>query len=323
MVALLALSLTACGSSSADGEDDSADTESSTRSFAADNGDIEIPVDPERVVATGYAVPALIESDADLVGVSAWSRGTAMMSPDDLATYEELPRVAGETAAETNYEAIAELKPDLIVIGVPQPALVDLDMERLESLAPVVVLGPAAPDSWRELSKKQADAAGALEGFEETEQAYTAKTEELAEKYAADLEGVDFGHVGAYGDVTAGTFHREFAGSWGTNIAGDIGVTYYGEVAEKGGGAMDVTEYPSIEELPESLGDADAITYTLEADGSTSAEVQYVLDSDLWQNLPAVQAGHVYPIQYTEAATYTSALMTLDSLDEAFEGKLP
>ena len=39
-----------------------------TRVVSADNGEITVPVAPQRVVATGYAVPALIEADAPLVG---------------------------------------------------------------------------------------------------------------------------------------------------------------------------------------------------------------------------------------------------------------
>ena len=73
-----------------------------------------IPVHPQRVVATGYAVPALIEAGAPLVGISTWTRGVPMMSPEELATYERLDKVAGESAADTSYEAIALADPDLI-----------------------------------------------------------------------------------------------------------------------------------------------------------------------------------------------------------------
>ena len=310
----LSLVLTGCG---ADAEDDNAPEAATTRTFTADNGDIEIPTDPERIVATGYAVPVLIEADADLVGISEWSRGVAMMSEEDAATYEELPKVAGEIAAETNYEAIAEADPDLIIIGVPRPARVDLDVTKLEGIAPVVVIGPTHPDSWKTISAKQADAAGASEGFEAARDAYLARAEDVRAAHADTIEGLKFGHLGAYGDVQAGTFHREFAGSWGTNIGDDVGIDYYGEVVKKGGGSEDVSEYPSIEQLPESFADADVITYSLDIDGKVPQAIQYVLDHELWQNLPAVKAGKVLPLRYTEAATYTSALMTLDAIDEA------
>ncbi|MEV0727331.1 ABC transporter substrate-binding protein [Polymorphospora sp. NPDC050346] len=313
---VLALGLLAgCGATDSGTDDTGGDV--ATRVFQADNGDITIPADPKRVVATGYAVPVLIEADAALVGISTWKRGLAMMTEEDLATYEGLDKIAGETAAETNYEAIANAKPDLIVIGVPAPVLADIDLDRLESIAPVVAIGPTVPSAWRDLSRRQSDAAGRLDNFEAAKTAYETKAAELKTKYADALTGLEFGHLGAYGAVAAGTFHREFAGSWGTNIAQDVGVTYYGEVKKKGGGGLDVTEYPSIEEVPASFGAADAITYTLQADGTVSEAVQRVLDTDLWKNLPAVKAGLVFPVRYTEAATFASALKTLDSLDQA------
>lgn len=315
LVGAAALSLALLSGCGSDG-DSEAET-AKTRTFTADNGEVTIPADPERVIATGYAVPALIEADAALVGISEWSRGIPLMTADDVKSYEGLKKVAGETAASTNYEAIANLKPDLIVLGVPQPALVDIDMARLESIAPVVTLGPALPSAWRELSQKQSDAANRLENFAAAKVAYEKKVAELKAKYGAALAGLDFGHVGAYGDVSAGTFQREFPGSWGTNIASDIGVNYYGEVKEKGPGSAAVGEYPSIEELPDSLGDADVITYSLETDGTVGESVKYVMDSPLWKNLPAVKAGRVYAFKFTEAATFTEAIETLNEIDQS------
>ncbi|MFD4987688.1 ABC transporter substrate-binding protein [Streptomyces sp. NPDC058374] len=311
----LALGAAACGT---DTEDKGGDRPK-TRVFKADNGEVEIPVDPKRVVATGYAVPALIEADAALVGISTWKRGLDLMTEKDLARYKKVPKVAGETAAETNYEAIANARPDLIVIGVPTPVLADIDMERLESVAPVVAIGPTQPDAWRTLSRRQSDAAGRLDHFEEARAAYEKRAGELRKKYAKALDGLEFGHVGAYSEAGKGSFQREFGRSWGTNIAEDVGISYYGEVKEKTGGSGDVSENPSIEELPESLGDADVITYTVQPDGEPAAAVQYVLDSPLWKELPATRAKLTLPLRYTEAATYPSALRTLDALDKALK----
>uniref|UniRef100_A0AAU2VZQ2 ABC transporter substrate-binding protein n=1 Tax=Streptomyces sp. NBC_00008 TaxID=2903610 RepID=A0AAU2VZQ2_9ACTN len=309
----LALVLTACGSSSDGGSDTSKG--SGTRVFAADNGKITIPAHPKRVVATGYAVPAMIEADAPLVGISSWQRGEPMMTKEDLATYKKLPKVAGEQAAETNYEAVAEAEPDLIVIGVPAPVLGDIDVKRLESIAPVVAIGPTVPSAWRELSRKQSDAAGALKQFDVAKNAYEKKAAALADKYKSVLPQLKLGHVGAYGDAAKGTFQREFDGSWGTNIADDIGAKYYGKVKKSGPGSQSVSEYPSIEELPAAFREADVMTYSVNADGSVPKPVQYVLDSKLWKNLPAVKAGKAFPFRYTEAATYGEAMKTLDAID--------
>ncbi|MDT0200885.1 ABC transporter substrate-binding protein [Nocardioides sp. AE5] len=314
--AAMGLSLSGCWAG-----EESAEVEGETITITAENGEVVIPKEPKRVVATGYAVPVMLEADAPLVGISEWGRGTAMMTDEDLKTYESTEKIMGETADSINYDAVEKVDPDVIILGVPLPVLGSVNMERLEQVAPVVVLGPSVPDSWKELGGRQAEAAGVLSNWEEQKDAYYARADELKAKYADVLDGLEFGHVGAYGDITAGEFQREFAGSWGTNIAGDIGVTYYGEVKDaSAGGSAEVSEYPSIEELPASLGDADWITYTIEVDGSVSPEVQYVLDSPLWQNLPAVQAGRVIALQYTEAATYASAMITLEAIDKAFGG---
>ncbi|MFI0421074.1 ABC transporter substrate-binding protein [Spongiactinospora sp. 9N601] len=316
-LALTLALLAGCGSSTASPGAAGSEGAAETRVFKADNGDITIPVNPKRVIATGYAVPVLIEAGASLVGISTWQRGVPLMTDADRATYEKLTKVAGETAAETNYEAVAAAKPDLIVIGVPKPVLADVDMKRLASIAPTIHIGPTVPDAWRELSRRQSDAAGRLSYFEAEKAAYEKKAGELAEKYRDALKGVKFGHVGSYGDVAKGTFHREYAHSWGTNIAQDIGVTYYGEVKEKGGGGKDVAEYSAIEELPDSLGEADAITYSVQPDGTPNAAIKHVLESKLWPSLPAVKAGRAFPLRYTEAATYRSATKTLDAIDQA------
>ncbi|TDD55191.1 ABC transporter substrate-binding protein [Saccharopolyspora elongata] len=308
-----AAGLAGCG---AGGSATTADAQ--TRVFAADNGQITIPAKPQRVIATGYAVPALIEADAPLVGISAWARGVPMFTPEDLATYEKLDKVAGESAAETNYEAIAKARPDLIVIGVPTPVLGDVDVERLNAVAPVVAIGPKNPAEWRELTRKYADAAGALENYDAAKTEYEAKAAELKQKYQPVLPGLKLGHVGSYGQVAKGNFQREFNKSWGTSVINDIGGNYYGDVKVKGGGSRDVSEYPSIEELPAAFAEADAITYSVKPDGTASPAVQYVLDSELWKNLPAVKAGKVFPIRYTEAATYPEAMRALDAIDQAF-----
>ncbi|MFC9971132.1 ABC transporter substrate-binding protein [Spirillospora sp. NPDC127200] len=313
LLTAVALAATACGSG---GDKDEAG--GGTRIVKADNGEVKVPNAPKRVVATGYAVPALIETGAPLVGVSSWKRGLPMMSAADRAEYDRLPKVAGEQAAETNYEAIAKAKPDLIVIGVPKPVLGDIDLKRLSSIAPVVAIGPTVPSAWRELSRRQAEAAGSLKGYDDAKAEYEARAGELRDKYKAVLPGLKLGHVGSYGQNDKGNFQREFDGSWGTNIANDIGAKYYGQVKVKGGGSHDVSETPSIEELPTAFADADALTYSVGPDGAPLPAAKYVLDSALWKGLPAVKAGKTFAFRYTEAATYGQAMKTLDALDQAF-----
>ncbi len=147
--ALLTVGLVGCSS---DGDSDNADggadtaASSETRTFEAQNGSIEIPADPQRIVACGYAVLPLIQADANLAAVCEWTRETENMDEETLAAYEELPKVAPDmSVADLNYEAITMAEPDLIIMGVPAMVQEQLDMATLESLAPVVFLGPTIP----------------------------------------------------------------------------------------------------------------------------------------------------------------------------------
>ncbi|WP_433327685.1 ABC transporter substrate-binding protein [Spirillospora sp. CA-294931] len=313
---LLSVALVATGCSS--GGSDGSGAGGATRSVKADNGTVTVPVRPRRIVATGYAVPALIEAGAPLVGISTWKRGLPMMDAQVKAAYDALPKIAGEAAAETNYEGIAKARPDLIVIGVPAPVLGDIDVARLKSIAPVAAIGPTVPSAWRELSRRQADAAGVVKNLDAAKVAYDAEAARLARKYKDVLPKLKLAHVGAYGEVAKGTFQREFDGSWGTNVANDVGARYYGQVRKKGPGSRAVSENLSIEELASAFAGADVVTYSVSPDGTVPEAVKYVLGSGLWKNLPAVKAGRAYPLRYTEAASYKQALRTLDAVDRAF-----
>jgi iron complex transport system substrate-binding protein len=316
LAAAVAVGLAGCGSSGGGTGAGGGDGAAGTRKVKADNGTIEIPKNPKRVIATGYAVPALLEGKAPLVGISTWTRGLDIMSPTVKKRYDDTNKIGGDSAKETNYEAIAKAKPDLIVIGVPKPVLGQIDLKRLKRIAPVVAIGPSIPSAWRTLSKRQMDAAGVSDQFEAGKKAYDTKAAALKKKYAGVLGGMKFGHVGGYGDPGKGNFQREYTDSWGTNIQQDIGVTYYGHVKKKTGGSGDVSEYVGLEEMPESLGGADAITYTLNDDGTVPDSVKYVLKSPLWKKLPAVKNKMVFPMRYVQAATYPEALRSLQQADK-------
>lgn len=311
VVALLAL-VAACGTGPAD-----PGATGDTRVVEADNGRVTIPARPQRVVAVGYAVPTLLEAGTPLVGISAFARALPFLDAEQRRTYDTLPRVAGDTNTEISYEAIASLQPDLIVLGVPTVALGAVALDHLTAVAPVVALGPTVPRDWREFSRRQADAAGSLAGFDATRTAYEARAAELRTKYQRVLPGLQFGSVGSYGQIAQGTFQRGYNDSGGTNIAQDIGVDYYGRVGRPGPGALSVSEYVPLEQIVTSLGRSDAITYSVDPDGSVPDTVRQVLDSPLWATLPAVRAGRAFPLPLTDATTYGGARRTLDAIDEA------
>ncbi len=312
------LVLAACGddddSADADTDEETAAADAGMRSFEDDNGTIEIPADPESIVACGYAVLPLVQSGADLSAVCEWSRELDNMDDETLAAYEAIPKVGQDAdASSINYEGIAAAEPDLIIMGVPGPALPDLDMDTLEALAPVVVLAPSAPGDWRELGERYADAAGVGDAYGEFKEEYETLAADIESRYAESLGSLSFGGVCTPCGVAEGTYSREYASSYTSNHFDLLGLDFPGESSDPAVGHAD---YISVENLADDLGSVDVIVYGVEIDGSIEPTVTDLMASPLWQNLPAVQAGNVVEVRHHSAATYQTAILALESIDE-------
>lgn len=316
-VAALLLLTAACGDDEADSDtatDEDAAAEGELRSFEDDNGTIEIPSDPESIVACGYAVLPLVQAGADLSAVCEWSRELDNMDDETLAAYEAVPKVGRDAdASSINYEGIAAAEPDLIIMGVPAPALPDLDMETLEALAPVVVLAPSAPGDWRELGERYADAAGVGEAYGEFKDEYETLAADIEARYADSLGSLSFGGICTPCGVAEGTYSREYASSYTSNHFDLLGLSFPGESSDP---QIAHAEYLSVENIGDDLGAVDVIVYGVEADGSIEPTVADLMATPLWQNLPAVQAGNVVEVRHHSAATYQTAILALESIDE-------
>ncbi|MEZ7238776.1 ABC transporter substrate-binding protein [Rhodococcus sp. GXMU-t2271] len=310
--AMLAIGLAGCGSDTDTGEESSAST---TRTFEAQNGSVEIPADPQRIVACGYAVLPLLQAEANLAAACEWTRELDNMDAETAAAYEALPKVAPDGAvSELDYEAVAAAAPDLIIMGVPARVQSQLDTAKLEALAPVVFLGLTDPGDWRVLGEQYADAAGVSEEYGEYKEQYEARAAEIAGKYRGTLGNLTFAGVCNVCGTEPGEFYREYASSYTTNLFQDLDLQFPGQPADP---EAVHGEYLSVEEIGRNLGDVDVIVYGVEADGSVSPELQELMASPLWQALPAVQAGNLVPVRHSHAATYETALLALDSIDQA------
>ncbi|WP_455900682.1 ABC transporter substrate-binding protein [Rhodococcus gordoniae] len=313
--ALLAVGLVGCSSDSESGTDSAP-----TRTFEAQNGSIEIPADPQRIVSCGYATLPLIQAGANLAAVCEWSRELDNMDEETLAAYEALPKVAPDGAvSELNYEAVTAADPDLIIMGVPARVKEQVDVAKLEALAPVVFVGLTVPGEWRELGEQYADAANVSDSYGEFKEEYEARAAEIADKYAGSLGDLKFAGVCGVCGTQPGEFSREYASSYTTNLFDDLGLDFFGEPTDP---ESVHAEYLSVEQLPENLGEADVIVYGVEADGSLPPELEELFASPLWQDLPAVKAGNLVAVKHSSAATYETALLALDSIDVELE-KLP
>jgi iron complex transport system substrate-binding protein len=125
---LLVLLVSACGNSSTkeEGSDSKEkDTKSSdTITYQSENGPVEVPADPQRVVVLSSFAGNVMALDVDVVGVDSWSK----MNP---RWDKELKDV--EEVTDESLEKIIELDPDLIV-GLSNIK----NVEKLNEIAPTV-----------------------------------------------------------------------------------------------------------------------------------------------------------------------------------------
>lgn len=131
VILLLVCLISACSNdSSADGNS-SENTEMIT--YESENGPIEVPADPQRVVVlSSFNAGSVMALDVNIVGVDTWAK----MNP----RYE--PYLEGaEEVTDESLEKVIELEPDLIIAD---PASSNLD--RLKEIAPTVTYTYGAVD---------------------------------------------------------------------------------------------------------------------------------------------------------------------------------
>jgi iron complex transport system substrate-binding protein len=313
-----ALVLAACGGGG-DAGDDVGDTAAETRTVEADNGAIEIPADPQRIVALGSPQTYLaLGVEPVAFGEKATESNLAWL-PAEAA---EVNDAAAEVGDEPDYEKIAGLTPDLIVVYEPEHVLAGdkYDEERLTSIAPTVYFELSNAE-WKTQVERLADALDAVDAFEAGKAEYDALVAEIDAEYADLLGSTTFMVLQRWGgDFTpeTGTLNMEYPGSYCTAYAEDARLDIIPEAPADGTLDLEL----SMEQLSDTVADADVILYPLEADGSVKPEFAPVLESNIWQSLPQVQDGRALGVQCNRTATYASKVPNLESLQEAL-GTLP
>ncbi|TAP28136.1 ABC transporter substrate-binding protein [Arthrobacter sp. S41] len=223
--AILALSLTACGSSGTSGDSSADSSAKAGEDFAPVTikniyGETKIDKAPERVATISWVnADTLLALDTVPVGMDADTYGQnknnstqwkdeALAKLDASIGSEKAP-AQFTTGDDPDYTAIAKSKPD--VIFAPYSGLKKEQYEKLEEIAPVV--GPIKPNytsSWQEVT----EVAGQMLGKEDQAQTLIKKVEgDLAKVgednpvlkdttfIAADLSAPDTAYVYSEGDT--------------------------------------------------------------------------------------------------------------------------
>lgn len=281
-----------------------------TRTVTTSFGDVEVPVNPQRVITTHYiATQPLLDLGLVPVGQGAI---TAANVPDDYwAQIENVPVVA-TPAGEVNLEQAAALEPDLIfAINTMDPAQVD----ELRKLAPVVLVGISGPDraKWQSRVAQIAEATNRTAELKTVEEAFAARQADIKAR-TGDMAAAhpiavwvawDFGEPALYPSNTMSGRILEPAGA------------VYAQSVEalKTEDGSDV--YLSNETLGDALADAQILFYGTALNGDPIETTTQTRDLGTYKALSATAAGYEFPIGKLTIAGYGDANAILTYYEKA------
>ena len=300
-----ALVLTACGS---DG-DDTGDKAGKTRTVKADNGTVEVPADPQRVVTIGNTTLPLIDMGGKPVGVTEVGASELGLIPQEQkATYEAATNV-GSSGDQVDMEKLASLKPDLILAQLPAGEF-ELIKKQLESIAPTVFWGLDV--EWKALAGGLAEAGNVAAGLSAQKAEFEKKVAKIKEEYRKIVDDTAFVNVDRWESSDPGTFSIADFGC--VEIAqGDLGMDF--PKAAAGQDPLGWTSLP-FEQIAQ-LSKYDVITYPVDAEGNPKKPFAPVVETNTWKALPAVNSGRALGVFCPGNNSYGPVLQYLDSLDTA------
>ncbi|WP_127473885.1 ABC transporter substrate-binding protein [Microbacterium sulfonylureivorans] len=304
-----ALALTACASSGDGTGGAGSETTGNTRSITADNGTTEIPTDPQRVATIGNTTLAFIDLGGTPVGATAESESVVGLLPEDQqATYAAATLLAS-SADEVDMEQLASLKPDLILVQIPDEEF-ELLEEQLEAIAPTVFYG--LDKEWKALADGVADAANTTDALTEQKAEFEELLARIQESYGEIIADTSFVDIIRWDSSDPGTFAIADIGC--SEIARDDVGLNLPEAAE-GEDPLAWTARP-FEQLSE-LTEYDVITYPVDAEGQPTEPFVPVVETNTWKALPAVTSGHALGVFCPGNNSYGQVNRYLESLDSA------
>lgn len=307
--ALAALALSAC--SSGGGTDDGTSADDGAASAEATtvtitdtlNGDVEVPAAPERVVGLWNVGYQLHEQGVTPVGIMEQSYVESDV-PDDYAELSQIPTVGNWDAVDI--EAIIELEPDVIVT---MDNGTEWDYDALNAIAPTVAFSVAGPTDVWNAYEGVAAAVGKSDAYDELSGSFDQALADIKTEHGDALAEAQAVYVDSYQEGAAYVYTTRGLAAPRIEAAGFAYDTSWDEKAEWYGYDLDF-------ELLDELSENDVLFYPAAADGSVADEfTQAMLDEPAFQDLPAVQAGHLYP--YRSLFVYTFAAAQLQAEDLA------
>jgi iron complex transport system substrate-binding protein len=297
--------LTACGS---DG-DDAGDAAAKTRTVKADNGTVEIPADPQRVVALGNTGQPFIDIGGKPVGLTEISASAFDLLPAEQKATAKAATNLGADTGEVDLEKLAGLKPDLILIQVPDAEFKAIE-KQLGAIAPTLYWG--LDTEWKAFADGLAEAGNLTDAVSKQKTEFTAKVTKIKGTYSKVIADAKFVAVDRWDSSDPGTFVITDIGC--VEIAADdLGLNT--PKAAAGGDPLAWTDLP-FEKIAE-LSRYDVILYPVGADGQPKKAFAPVVESNTWKALPTVSSGRALGVFCAGNNSYGPVLQYLDSLDRA------
>ncbi|MFK0245364.1 ABC transporter substrate-binding protein [Amycolatopsis azurea] len=305
-LSITALVLTACGGA---GTEEPAGADAGTRTVQAGNGAIKVPVAPQRVATIGNTTLPFIDLGGKPVGVTAESDSDiALLPADKQATYKSATILA-PSADQVDMEKLAGLKPDLILVQIPESEFESIKA-RLTTIAPTVFFGLDA--EWKALADGVAEAGNVTGALSAQKAEFEKRRAAVQEKYRGIIAGTSFVDVIRYSSSDPGTFAIADIGC--SEIARDeVGMKLPKAAAGADPLAWTALPFEQIRELSKY----DVITYPVDAAGRPTEPFVPVIETNTWKALPEVSSGHAIGVFCPGNNSYGSVIRYLDSLDRA------
>ena len=297
IILLLLVIMGACSNSESNESEGTTEETSENRDtiiYESENGPVEVPANPERVVVLSSFAGDVIKLGVNIVGADSWS----MDNPNFAEGLKDAVEVSDESL-----EKIIELEPDLI-IGLSTIKNVD----KLNEIAPTVTFTYGNVDYLQQhieigkLLNKEEEARAWVEDFEKRAKEVGVKIKEKIGEDATVSVIEDFDkQLYVFGD------------NWGRGteiLYQAMGLKMPEKVEEM---ALTDGYYAiSLEVLPKYAGD-----YVIFS-RSAGADDEY-LESDIYKNIPAVKNGRVFEVD--QRSFYFNDALTLEYQLEFFEEK--
>ena len=285
LMALMVLSLTACGNqtgkynNSSEGSTEPTSVTITTLNGQKEQTQLEVPYNPERIAILDLAALDIIDS----IGVGDKVVGMAQTSIDYLSQYSENKSIKNlGTIKEADIEAVMECEPDIIFIGGRLSASYD----KLSEIAPVVYLSTDSSIGLVESTLKNAKTIASIFGKEN-------EVEDKVNQYndrINNLKNIASGKNALVGMTTSGSFNILGNDGRCSIIGNEIGFNNLGATGNTSTHGNEASFETVVAKNPEYI-------FVMDRDKAIgtagAASAKEIVENDLVKSTPAYKNNHI------------------------------